>query len=349
MGVDYSMLNPLAYGFAEDGKMHVKLRWQLMEGAEHANTIGKELVDFAFCGEDSLHDVLKDVSDRFARLSERQPDAHTVAHALLEGYQPWLERNLYFSIYLMSFFDFLASGIIDRRIYTGASAAERALLGWDDSEASEGSSDVIGLIDQAYGVKRGTAEAALRMIYERPKDSSLTPLEQYYQYEQSIPEFQNQLHSGFTVKLGLRGDSGTAVVPLTELAAIDDLIRYELFLLLMQGKGYKICKNCGRPFIPYGRSDILYCDRVMKGAKRPCREIGANIAGRRKAASGPVWKAYRTAYQRLHKRVEMGYMVDKAFAEWRDEATRRRDLCLAGGLEREEFIAWIDRTSRRRG
>ena len=151
------------------------------------------------------------------------------------------------------------------------------------------------------------------------------------------------------MRLGLRGENGTAVVQLTELVAIDDLIRYELFLLLTQGKGYRICKNCGRPFIPSGRSDILYCDRIMKGAKRPCREIGANLAERRKAASDPVWKAYRTAYQRLHKRVELGYMEDEAFVEWRNEATRKRDLCLAGGLDRVEFIAWIDRTSRRRG
>ena len=41
-------------------------------------------------------------------------------------------------------------------------------------------------------------------------------------------------------------------------------------------------------------------------------------------------------------------MEDEAFAEWRDEATRKRDLCLASELERAEFIAWIDRTSRRR-
>ena len=45
----------------------------------------------------------------------------------------------------------------------------------------------------------------------------------------------------------------------------------------------------------------------------------------------------------------IGYMEDEAFVEWRDEATQKRDLCLAGGLERMELIAWIDRTSRRRG
>ena len=349
MGIDFSVLNPLAYGFAEDGKMYVKLRWQLVEGVEHASNIGKELVDFAFCGDDPLCDVLEDISDRFARLMAKRSDARAAVGKLLKECRPQFAGNLYFSIYLMSFFDFLAFGTMDRRIYMGSSAAERALLGWDGGEGATDPSDVIGLIDQAYGVKRGMVEAALRLIYEKPKDSSLTPLEQYYQYEQSIPEFQNQLHSGFTVKLGLREDGGTAVVPLTELASIDDLIRYELFLLLTQGKGYKICKNCGRPFIPFGRSDILYCDRVMKGATRPCREIGANIAEQRKAASDPVWKAYRTAYQRLHKRVELGYMEGEAFMEWRDEATRKRDLCLAGGLEQTEFLAWIDRTSRRRG
>ena len=149
MGIDFSVLNPLAYGFAEDGKMYVKLRWQLVEGVEHASNIGKELVDFAFCGDDPLCDVLEDISDRFARLMAKRSDARAAVGKLLKECRPQFAGNLYFSIYLMSFFDFLAFGLIDCRTYTGASTAERVLRGWDGSEGAENSSDVASLIDQA--------------------------------------------------------------------------------------------------------------------------------------------------------------------------------------------------------
>ena len=46
--------------------------------------------------------------------------------------------------------------------------------------------------------------------------------------------------------------------------------------------------------------------------------------------------------------MEMGYMEDDEFTRWKDEAAQKRDQCLAGELDAEEFLAWIDATSRRR-
>ena len=58
--------------------------------------------------------------------------------------------------------------------------------------------------------------------------------------------------------------------------------------------------------------------------------------------------AYRKAYQRLHKRVELGYLENGEFARWKDEAAQKRDQCLAGELDAEGFLAWVNATSRRR-
>ena len=41
-------------------------------------------------------------------------------------------------------------------------------------------------------------------------------------------------------------------------------------------------------------------------------------------------------------------MEDDEFTRWKDEAAQKRDQCLAGELDAEEFLAWIDATSRRR-
>ena len=41
-------------------------------------------------------------------------------------------------------------------------------------------------------------------------------------------------------------------------------------------------------------------------------------------------------------------MEDDEFTRWKDEAAQKRDQCLAGELGAEEFLAWVDATSRRR-
>ena len=177
----------------------------------------------------------------------------------------------------------------------------------------------------------------------------LTPLERYYRREQEDPVFQKHLHTTFTVKLGRRSTGDHSLTQLTVLDTVDDLLRYELFLLVTQGRQYKFCKNCGKPFIPSGRSDIVYCDRVMSGVDKRCSEIGAYLTAVKKEGENPAVKIYRKAYQRLYKHVGQGHKEYAAFTAWRDEAAQKRDLCLAGELPEDEFIKWIDSTSRRRG
>ena len=328
--------------------MYTNLQWSLMEEAGYSNTIGKDLVNFAFVPEDTLHTVLLNLYGDYAYLMERNSDKETVIDVLLEKYEAWFRRNLYLSVYLMSFFDFLADGGIDKRVYPGSHKEERALHQWAKDGCAGGAPELIDRIRAAQESRRAFVEKTLCSIYEEPKDDGLSPLERYYQYEQTNPVFRKHLHSMFTTKLGTHSRRDPAILPLTVLDTIDDLIRYELFLLVTQGKRYKFCKNCGKPFIPAGRSDTLYCDRVMDGVDKPCNEIGAYLTAVKKTEENSVLKTYRQAYQRLHNRVELGYMEDAVFAAWRDEAAQRRDRCLAGELGADEFVAWINRTSRQR-
>lgn len=55
----------------------------------------------------------------------------------------------------------------------------------------------------------------------------------------------------------------------------NELMYYDLILSLEYDLPIKICKNCNVPFIPSGRPDTLYCDRIMPGFKCKCSAIGS--------------------------------------------------------------------------
>ncbi len=339
---------PLAYGYAENGLLHTELQWAQMDEACFAKTIGADLVDFAYIDDGSLYAVILEINSLCRGLTEKQASADNIARAVLQKCEPMLRINLYFSVYLMSFLDFLFDGTIDERVFPGASRAERRLRKAAKDARNADVMDVVDLIFEACQSKRKLAESALRAVYEDKTGGALTPLERYYRREQEDALFQKQLHATFTVKLGRRATGDRSVTQLTVLDTVDDLLRYELFLLVTQGRRYKFCKNCGKPFIPSGRSDAIYCDRVMEGADKPCSKIGAYRTDVKKVEADPVLNAHRMAYRRMHKNMEYGGLEEDAFKRWKDEAAQKRDRCKAGELGVEDFLAWLDATSRRR-
>ncbi len=339
---------PLAYGYVENGLLHTELQWAQMDEAYFAKTVGADLVDFAYIDDGSLYAVILEVSNLCRSLTEKQTSVDDITRAVLEKCEPVLRVNLYFSVYLMSFLDFLFDGTIDERVFPGASLAERRLRKAARDAQNADVMEVIDLIFEACQSKRKLAETALRAIYEAEADDDLSPLERYYRREQEDTLFQKQFHAVFTVKLGRRATGDRSVTQLTVLDTVDDLLRYELFLLVTQGRPYKFCKNCGKPFIPRGRSDAVYCDRVMGGADKPCNKIGAYRTDVKKGVADPVLNAYRMAYRRMHKNMEYGGLEEDAFHRWKDEAAQKRDRCKAGELSAKEFLAWLDGTSRRR-
>lgn len=342
---------PLAYGYAENGLLHTNLNWQLMDGVHYANTIGKDLVNFAFLEHDVFYHTMLEINDVCRRLMEQQPNKEVIADVLLEKYQPLLRRNLYLSVYLMSLLDYLLTGTLDRRVFPGTTEDDLYLVQTAENAGANDETlpNIVDPIYDAFYAKRNLAEAALRVLYENAEEDGLSPLERYYRQEQEDPAFGKLMHSTFTTRLGTRSRDDKTVLQVTVLGTVDDLLRYELFLLVTQGKRYKFCKNCGKPFIPTKRADTLYCDRIMPGAEKPCSVIGANITMKKKVDGDPVLLMYRRAYQRMRKAAEAGRRGDyETFANWRDEAEAKRNQCLTGELSEEEFADWIAATSRQR-
>lgn len=81
---------------------------------------------------------------------------------------------------------------------------------------------------------------------------------------------------------------------------VDNLIRFELLSLVDRDVNIKKCKRCGHFFVPIGRPDTIYCNRIDKGETKPCNEVGAMEALKDKRRNNPVSQACDSVYRRFY-------------------------------------------------
>lgn len=132
------------------------------------------------------------------------------------------------------------------------------------------------------------------------------------------------------------------VVEMYDIDCIDTLIRFELLKTIDANLLIKKCKYCGHYFIPKGRIDAEYCDRVAKGETKPCNIIGSMKHYQSRIADNPIHEAYNKAYKRNNSRVRNKHMKQSEFLSWSEAARTKRNECYTGKLSLEEFTKWLD-------
>ena len=343
---------PLAYGFIEDGNLHSLIKWPFMDEVSVFQPVGKSLVDFIRFDRDFMISVFHILLTRYMQAKAHKNDYDFIAAVLWESavQSKLIGTNNYLTVYVLSYIHLLLEGEVDSRILVGehADAITQYIRTQDVGDSQDDSffakQELTGLYMDLIEERQLNVEATLSLVLEQREIDGLTPIQRYYELEQTDEEFRKYWHSDFVMKLGKKAD-GYDVQHFAVLENIDDMLRYELVQTLMQGIGFKRCKNCGMLFVPSGRSDTLYCDFVADGEEYSCRKIGANRQAKKKVAEDPVLQEHRRAYQRLNKRKELGYMEEAAFEVWSEEASIRRKQYEAGELTPEAFKAWIDETS----
>ena len=343
---------PLAYGFIEDGNLHSLIKWPFMEEVSVFQPVGKSLVDFIRFDRDFMGSVFEILLIRYIQAKEHKNDYNFIAAVLWEVAMQHrlIGTNNYLTVYVLSYIHLLLEGEVDSRILVGekADALTRYIQSLDFGDPQDDSffakQELPGLYMDLIEDRQLNVEATLSLVLDQRDTDGLTPIQRYYELEQTDKEFRKYWHSDFVMKLGKKAD-GYDVQQFVVLENIDDMLRYELVQTLVQGIGFKRCKNCGMLFVPSGRSDTLYCDFIADGEEYSCRKIGANRQAKEKVAKDPVLQEHRRAYQRLNKRKELGYMEEAVFDVWSEEATTRRKQYVAGKLTAEAFKAWLDETS----
>ena len=105
----------------------------------------------------------------------------------------------------------------------------------------------------------------------------------------------------------------------------------------------KICRHCNLPFIPKGRADSAYCDRIANGETKPCNEIGALNVFKSNHENDEIFKAYQKSYRRMDSRKRMKTISPEEFKAWSKQARGLRKDCYNGELSFENYVDWLEK------
>ncbi|MEG2187943.1 MAG: DUF6076 domain-containing protein, partial [Clostridia bacterium] len=121
-----------------------------------------------------------------------------------------------------------------------------------------------------------------------------------------------------------------------------DFVQFVLAEYLRKDLHFRICKYCGRYFGITGNPKTEFCDRLIDGSTKTCKETGSFRLYEKRKLENPAVRDYKRSYKAHNARIRYGTMTREAFSAWSLEAREKRDLCVAGKLSQEDFTAWLD-------
>ena len=129
------------------------------------------------------------------------------------------------------------------------------------------------------------------------------------------------------------------------ISDFEECLLLELSEVLRRRVMLKICKNCGRLFIPK-RSNVDYCLRVYTPDGRTCSEVGYTQTFAKSVKNDELLLAYTRAYKAHYARMtkprkKSANMTREQFDAWYKEAKHKLELARAGVLDAEEYKAWL--------
>ena len=110
----------------------------------------------------------------------------------------------------------------------------------------------------------------------------------------------------------------------------------------------KICKNCGKYFIPENRVSSVYCNRIFENNKT-CKEVGANNAYKEKLKKDEINLLYRktlSAKKMLANRNPDIPMYLEKYEAWKSEANKYKQDIKSGKKTQEQFKQWLENTKK---
>ncbi len=129
------------------------------------------------------------------------------------------------------------------------------------------------------------------------------------------------------------------------IMSFEDCLMCELMEMMRRHVIVKLCKNCGRFFIPK-RSNVDYCSRRFTEDGKTCSEVGYTKTFARSVQKDELLQAYTRAYKAHYARMtkprkKAHNMTRQEFEDWYREAKRGLELARNGSLDIETYKAWL--------
>lgn len=126
---------------------------------------------------------------------------------------------------------------------------------------------------------------------------------------------------------------------------LDNLIMLETEQIISLNLPVNICKNCNLPFVPYHKSNTLYCDRISpQDHTKSCKQFGAQQAWKQRLKDDESKKLYRNIYmskQMLAKRNPDIAEYSESFQKYKDLSKQWKQEVKNGVKTEEQYIEWL--------
>lgn len=104
---------------------------------------------------------------------------------------------------------------------------------------------------------------------------------------------------------------------------------------------FKRCENCKRFFATTGRGNPKFCERIIEGQGRSCRQVMPRLMFSTKGDRDPAVWLYNKAYKTMYSRIATGALSKEMFHVWAKKSRAKRDECSRGEISLEDYSAWL--------
>lgn len=139
------------------------------------------------------------------------------------------------------------------------------------------------------------------------------------------------------VEMNSSGELQFVLLPST----LEELWDYLLVCYTSIGIRFKRCDNCKRFFVTTGRGKPKFCDRIIEGVGKSCRQVMPMQNFQNKVEKEPAIWLYNRAYKTVHARIARGTWTKQMVNDWAMRAREKRDECSRGEITLEEFSTWL--------
>ena len=127
--------------------------------------------------------------------------------------------------------------------------------------------------------------------------------------------------------------------------SLDEFAFIETKKILSSKLTVKLCKNCNLPFIPYNRSDEIYCERKSpQDNKKTCKQYGAMKSYQNNLKTNEAMGLYRKIYmskQMLSRRNPDIKEYADSFEKYKEQSKQWKSEVKAGTKTEAEYIEWL--------
>ena len=323
-----SMENIFAVGYTHKNESMCKYHFDMLDEIIAKDVIGKSLVDFIWIDSSVITVLFEKIRIQFYENIESGMMPNDVMDNLLSTAGDIALKNSYLMIYSALFISYLIKTISNK--YNAINEIEKVLgiqAKLTDNRIKNHELVMKNLIAHYINTRQNAEQAVNALYKENPTDTYTS-------------ESNSLFNSKFSVFYAKENDSLTEMY---ELSTITDILRFDIMQMVKNNMELKICRHCKLPFIPKGRADSAYCDRIANGETKPCNEIGALNVFKSNHENDEIFKAYQKAYRRIDSRKRMKTITPEEFKVWGRQARQLRKDCYNGNISFEDYVAWLEK------